>query len=519
VGGRIVQLSLKPREGRSRGLPKRPVPELVVTPDGVQGDFNRWRTEEAGGDPDQAVLLLNEEILADLQAEGWPVQAGDVGENVTVAGLGADALRPGVRVHLGEVVLEVSKACDPCTILFSLPYVGIERGPAFLRALAGRRGWYARVLHGGTIRSDVAVEVVGMTTDGCRLVRDREGLNTAVWPVRADRLVTPVDHFFTRSHAPVPRIDPADWRLEVDGLVDRSRTFSLEELLGSFPRRSVTATLVCAGLRRDEFLSLGPLPGELPWGPEPVSTGEWTGLALHDLLRAVGVSERARHVEFIGLDDVERHGRRAGFGGSIDIAKALSAEVLLASELNGAPLPPVHGFPVRAIVPGWIGARSVKWLGRITLAEEPSMNYFQSKAYRVQRELNPREPRDVSAGVAMSGVPLNAVILDPTPDQVVPAGRLRIRGWAMGSEGRPPTAVEVSPNAGEDWVPARIAVEGASWIWAIWEATVELARGGHTLAVRATDGTGAMQPPTLAETWNVKGYGNNAWHRVAIRAE
>jgi sulfite oxidase len=519
VGGRIVQLSLKPREGRSRGLPKRPVSELIVTREGVQGDFNRWRTEKAAGDPDQAVLLLSEETLADLRAEGWPVQPGDMGENLTVAGLPADTLRPGVRVRVGEVVLEVSKACDPCTILHTLPYVGLERGPTFLRAMAGRRGWFARVLRGGTIRSDATVEVAGMTTDGHRLVRDAEGLNTAIWPVRPDCLVTPVDQFFTRSHAPIPRIDPTDWRLEVGGLVDRTRSFSLEELQGTFPRRSVTSTLVCAGLRRDEYLSLGPLPSELPWGPEPVSTGEWTGIALRDLLRAVGVGARARHVEFVGLDDVERHGHRFGFGGSIDLAKALSAEVLLVSELNGAPLPPVHGFPIRVIVPGWIGARCVKWLGRITLAEEPSNNYFQSKAYRVQRELNPQDPRDVSAGIAMSGVPLNAVILEPTQDRVVPAGRVRVRGWAMGSEGRPPTAVEVSPNDGEDWVSARIAVEGAAWTWSLWEATVNLAPGGHTLAARATDDTGATQPRTLGETWNVKGYGNNAWHRVAVRAE
>jgi sulfite oxidase len=519
VAARIVQLSLKAREGRSRGLPKRPVPELVVTPDGVQGDFNRWRTEKAAGDPDQAVLLLSEETLADLRAEGWPVRPGDIGENLTVAGLPADALRPGVRVQVGEVVLEVSKACDPCTILHTLPYVGLERGPAFLRAMAGRRGWFARVLQGGTIRSDAAVEIAGIAADGHRIVRDAEGLNTAVWPVRPDGLVTPVDQFFTRSHAPIPRIDPTGWRLEVDGLVDRPRSFSLEELRGTFPRRAVTSTLVCAGLRRDEFLSLGPLSSELPWGPEPVSTGEWAGVALSDLLRAVGVAERALHVQFIGLDEVERHGRRFGFGGSIDLAKALSAEVLLASELNGAPLPPVHGFPIRVIVPGWIGARSVKWLGRITLAEEPSNNYFQSKAYRVQRQLNPQDPRDVSAGIAMSGVPLNAVILEPTQDRVVPAGRVRVRGWAMGSEGRPPTAVEVSPNAGEDWIPARIAVEGAAWTWSLWEATMELAPGGHTLAARAADGTGATQPRTLGETWNVKGYGNNAWHRVAVRAE
>jgi len=358
-----------------------------------------------------------------------------------------------------------------------------------------------------------------MTTIGRRLVHDSDGLNSGVWPVRADHFVTPVDLFFTRSHASVPQLDAGTWRLEVGGVVDRPRSFSLEELSRAFPRREVTATLVCAGLRREEFLSLGPLPGELPWGPEPASTGRWTGVALRDLLRAVGVAERARHVELLGLDQVERQGHRFSFGGSIDLAKALSAEVILASELNGAPLPAVHGFPLRAVVPGWIGARSVKWLGRITLLEEQSPNYFQSKAYRIQREINPRDLRDVTAGVALSGVPLNAVILDPTPDQVIPAGPVRVRGWAIGSAGRPLTAVEVSPNAGHDWVQARFSTEGVGWTWTLWEAGLELAPGRHTLAVRATDSAGTTQPPTVSATWNVKGYGNNAWHRVAICAE
>jgi MOSC domain-containing protein YiiM len=159
VLGRIAQLHLKPREGRARGLPKRLVPQLSITPAGVDGDFNRWRTEEAGGDPDQAVLLLTEEILTQLRAEGWPVQPGHLGENLTLADLPPDALQPGARVHVGEVVLEVSKPCDPCTVLYGLPYVGIERGPAFLRTLHGRRGWFARVLHGGTVRAGMPLEV------------------------------------------------------------------------------------------------------------------------------------------------------------------------------------------------------------------------------------------------------------------------------------------------------------------------------------------------------------------------
>jgi MOSC domain-containing protein YiiM len=139
---------------------------LTITTEGVQGDFNRWRTEKANGDPDQAVLLLSEEILADLRAEGWPVRAGELGENLTVADIPPGTLQPGARVHVGEVVLEVSKPCDPCTILYSLPYVGITRGPAFLRTLKGRRGWFARVLHGGTIGPEMPVEVTGPLPPG-----------------------------------------------------------------------------------------------------------------------------------------------------------------------------------------------------------------------------------------------------------------------------------------------------------------------------------------------------------------
>jgi sulfite oxidase len=261
------------------------------------------------------------------------------------------------------------------------------------------------------------------------------------------------------------------------------------------------------------------LPGELPWGPEPASTGTWAGVSLGDLLRSVGVAEEARHVQFTGLDQVEREGRRFGFGGSIDVAKALGAEVLLAWQLNGAPLPPAHGFPLRAVVPGWIGARSVKWLGKITLSAEPSPNYFQTKAYRVQREINRRDPRDVSAGIALSEIPLNAVIVDPAPDGVVAAGPVAVRGWALGSAGRPVTTVEVSTNSGRAWTAARIARKGSAWSWVFWEATIELARGRHTLVARAVDSAGTTQPGELSETWNVKGYNNNAWHRVAIHAE
>jgi MOSC domain-containing protein YiiM len=159
--GRITQLNLKARTGRTRGIPKRAVPELAITAAGVVGDFNRWRTDSARGDPDQAVLLLSEERLAELRAEGWPVAAGDLGENLTVAGLPEASLRPGVELWAGEVRLVISKPCEPCIVLYSLPYVGLERGARFVRTLRGRRGWFARVLQGGTLCVGMALEVAG----------------------------------------------------------------------------------------------------------------------------------------------------------------------------------------------------------------------------------------------------------------------------------------------------------------------------------------------------------------------
>jgi sulfite oxidase len=345
---------------------------------------------------------------------------------------------------------------------------------------------------------------------------DEQGLNTGSYPtITADALITPTDRFFRRSHAEPPIIDARAWRLEVGGLVDRPARYSLVDLTAQFAPREVAATLVCAGMRRAELLTLGELPGELPWEADAASTGRWSGVRLSEVLRAAGVQPAAAHVEFIGLDRVERHGQTFGFGGSIDLEKALDDDVILATRLNAEPLPRAHGYPMRVVVPGWIGARQVKWLGRINVLAEPSGNYFQTKAYRIQREQHPDDPRDVSAGVAMTGVPINAVIIDPEPGATVPAGVVRVRGWALGSEGRPLRAIEVSADGGHAWTAAQSIASEGKWTWTFWQAELQLGAGAHVICVRAADETDVM-PSSVHETWNVKGYGNNAWHRVPI---
>ncbi len=157
--GSLLRIALKSERPGERGLPKVSVAEGRLTARGVEGDFNRYRHEEKHDDPGMAILLLPIETIEELNREGWPVRPGDLGENLLVRGLGPGTWRTGTRLRVGDsAVLELSKPCEPCSVLHSLPYVGPSRGAAFVRALLGRRGWYARVVREGLVRPHDAVE-------------------------------------------------------------------------------------------------------------------------------------------------------------------------------------------------------------------------------------------------------------------------------------------------------------------------------------------------------------------------
>jgi MOSC domain-containing protein YiiM len=160
VEGRVHRIHRKPETSEEHGLPKLAVPEARLTREGVEGDFNRYRHEEKRDDPDMAILILPLETLTELNQEGWPVQPGDLGENLTTSGISNESFVPGRRFRVGDTVLEVSKECTPCTNLYLLPYVGSARGPAFLQATLGRRGWYARVLREGRVTAGDAVRLL-----------------------------------------------------------------------------------------------------------------------------------------------------------------------------------------------------------------------------------------------------------------------------------------------------------------------------------------------------------------------
>jgi sulfite oxidase len=318
----------------------------------------------------------------------------------------------------------------------------------------------------------------------------------------ADHAITPTELFYVRCHGPVPDLDRSH-RLVVDGLVERRLELTVDELRATFPRTERVATLHCAGNRRSELAEIAPIPGETPWREAAIGNARWAGVRLRDVLAAAGVRDGGAHVELIGADETTEF--RGAFGGSVP----LGVDVLLAFEMNGAPLEPVHGFPLRAIVPGYIGARSVKWLERITLIAAPSENAFHARSYKLFAPDVRAEDADWDATEPLGETPLNSAICKVTSDGVA--------GWACAGGDRTVERVEVDDGSG--WRSTRLVGDAVPGAWRLWQAELALPPGDHVLAVRAWDSAGRTQPESPAALWNFKGYANNAWHRVRVRVE
>ncbi len=335
----------------------------------------------------------------------------------------------------------------------------------------------------------------------------------------ADEPVTSLDAFYVRNHGPVPEIDPSSWRLRVDGLVERELELSLDELRSRFAQHEEAATLQCAGNRRVGFLSFRDIPGEAPWGPGATGTAVWAGVRLTDLLAAAGIEENADHVAFLGADVSEEPEPPQPFGASLPRHKATAEEVLVAWSMNGEPLPAVHGAPVRLVVPGYIGARSVKWLERITAQAEPSDNFFQAETYRLLPAEADPDAIAPGEGVALGAVAVNAEVLSPDDRATVTPGPLRVSGYAFAGDDRRIVRVDVSTDEGSTWRQADLLDQHGPWTWRLWETEVEVGAGTTDIVARAWDSATAAQPESAAPLWNPKGYVNNAWARVAVTVD
>jgi len=330
----------------------------------------------------------------------------------------------------------------------------------------------------------------------------------------AEGPVTATDAFYVRGHGEVPEIDPAAWRLRVDGLVDRALELSLETLREAFREREVTATLQCAGNRRAGLSAIREIAGEAPWGPGATGTATWSGVALTDVLGLAGPSREASHVGFAGADLCREADPAQRFGGSIPLDKACRPEVVLAWSMNGEPLPVVHGAPLRVVVPGYIGARSVKWLERIEIRSRPWEGYFQRVVYRLLPEDQAPGP---DVGIPLGLVALNADVLSPADGQTIEAGAVEVRGYAFAGGERHVARVDVSVDRGATWAQAQLLDDLGPWAWRHWRITLDLAPGEHEIIARAWDSSAATQPEDEAALWNPKGYVNNARPHIRVR--
>ncbi len=334
----------------------------------------------------------------------------------------------------------------------------------------------------------------------------------------ADRMLTPVEAFYGRNHGPVPVIDPDAWRLRVGGAVARPLELSLADLKSGYPAQTLTATLQCAGNRRAGLIEVRDIPGEAPWGPGATSTAEWTGVSLARVLARAGVRPGAAHVAFAAPDVAGDAEPPQPFGGSVPLAKALAGEVMLAWAMNGQPLPAMHGAPVRVVVPGYIGARSVKWVEQITVQDTPSGNYFQARVYRLlPAEADPRSGAP-GVGLALGAVAVNADILRPDGCSVLRAGPTEVTGYAFAGDDRGIARVDVSADGGHRWRQADLDGEAGPWAWRHWRTIIDLPVGETQITARAWDTTAALQPESAAHVWNPKGYVNNSWARLRVTA-
>ena len=318
--------------------------------------------------------------------------------------------------------------------------------------------------------------------------------------------ITPAGLHYLLTHYDIPVVDPAEFALEIGGAVERPLSFSLDELRAR-ERVSLPVTFECAGNGR---ALLEPRPVSQPWLNGAVGTAEWAGLALGPLLDEAGVQPSALEALFTGLDRGVEGGIAQAYERALPVAEAFGG--LLAYEMNGAPLLPQHGFPLRLVVPGWYGMQNVKWLTRITLLEEPFGGYQNAVGYRIyDADGNPGEP-------VTRMLPRSLTVPPGIPDfmtreRVLEPGPVTLQGRAWSGRG-PIERVELSTDGGASFADARLEEPLGEAAWIGWRFDWDAEPGSYVVSSRATDAAGNVQP--LDPPWNLKGYANNAVERLAV---
>jgi DMSO/TMAO reductase YedYZ molybdopterin-dependent catalytic subunit len=328
-----------------------------------------------------------------------------------------------------------------------------------------------------------------------------------------DRHITPIEHFYVRCHLPVPAsTDPQGWTLRVEGAVATPVSLSMAELR-ALPAVTTTVTLECAGNGRAFFTP--PVAG-IQWKKGAVGTARWTGARLADVLARAGAQDAGRFVHMAGAD--RPLGTMPPFVRQVPMDKARHPDTIVAYEMNGQPIPAVHGGPLRAIVPGWEGAYSMKWLTRLQVSAVESDSFWVATAYRYPvRRVAPGAGVDPKDMAPLTGLVVKSLITTPLDGASFAPGPITVGGFAWAGE-TDIARVDVSTDHGETWQPAQLTGEPQRYTWRRFEHRFRAERpASYLILSRATDTNGDAQP--AVSHWNPSGYLWNQYDAVRVEVK
>ena len=328
-------------------------------------------------------------------------------------------------------------------------------------------------------------------------------------PIQAlDKPLTPNDQFYVRNHFDVPTIDAASWRLQINGAVNTSQQYSLQELQ-KLPTHTMPVLLECAGNGR---ASLNPPINGTTWNLGAVAQAEFTGTPLAKVLELANPQSEAVELRFTGSDQGKvRTGETSAYARSLPIEMTSDPDVLLAWEMNGEPLPANHGYPLRLVVPDWYGMASVKWLQEISLITIPFEGFFQSDDYVYS------EAQGIPEGAPVKNMRVRSLITSHRNGNILKAGNQEINGIAW-SGASAIAEVSISLDGGENWKKTDLLPSTGKYAWTPWQIALVFNKPGtYEIITRASDSNGNIQP--LDQIWNRGGYGNNMVQTVEIEVE
>ncbi|XP_074094166.1 sulfite oxidase [Cotesia typhae] len=344
-------------------------------------------------------------------------------------------------------------------------------------------------------------------------------------PLLCESFLTPANSFYVRNHLPVPEIDIKDYELEIAIEDDTKKVINFEDIK-KYPKYTVITAIMCGGNRRSEMNAVKPLKG-LSWGVGAVGNASWSGARLTDVLADLKINEDDwKHVQFEGYD-LDPSG--VPYGGSIPISRALDprADVILAYEMNGEPISRDHGYPIRAIVPGVVGARNIKWLAKIVISNEESRSQFQRGDYKGFSPSVDWDTVDFSKSPAILDMPVTSAICTPTPGEVIQLkdGKIPVKGYAWSGGGKKIIRIDLTVDQGKTWHVANQLIddenvkEGRHWSWTLWSAEIpiDVDKNEVEVWVKAVDASYNVQPESFENIWNLRGLLCNAYHRVNVK--